>query len=284
MIDNEILNFGQLDRACSDRGLFFGDGVYEVIRSYDGCIFGLDEHIARFKSSLKAVEIEGVDVNVIRQRVEKAYAASGLKNAKIYFHITRGCGPRDHAATGLTPRFFLTVEKTDDCIEIKEKGIKVITVPDTRWARCDIKTLNLLPNVLAKKQAAKAGADEAIFVNEAGFITEGASSAFFAVFDDKLQTSPLSANILPSITRKFILQAAENLPLEVLEKSVRACEAKNADEMFIAVSSMDIVPVVKLDGSKIGFGKVGKITKLLITAFADIIKSKSASPISRVVE
>ena len=274
MVGDRFIETEKLDSAYLDYGTFFGDGVYEVLRSYDGKIFAMEEHLARFKRSLEEVDIEGINIETIRQRVLKAFEKFKAPNAKVYFHITRGSGLRDHATEGLVPRFFLLISEIEDASEQKETGISVMTVPDTRWKRCDIKSLNLLPNVLAKRLAHKRGCAEAVFVDDKGFITEGASSAFFAVFGNKLQTSPLAANILPSITRQFVLEVYSNTGLELLGKQIKAEDATKADELFIAVSSKDIVPVVKFNEIQIADGKPGKYTKLLMDEFAKLIRGK----------
>ncbi|PKL47093.1 MAG: hypothetical protein CVV39_06275 [Planctomycetes bacterium HGW-Planctomycetes-1] len=272
IVGDKFIEAEKLDSAYLDYGTFFGDGVYEVLRSYDGRIFALEEHLGRFKRSLAEVDIEGIDIETVRQRVLKAFEKFKTPNAKIYFHITRGFGPRDHATEGLMPRFFLLISEMEDASEQKRNGISVLTAPDTRWKRCDIKSLNLLPNVLAKRLAHKRGCAEALFVDDKGFITEGASSAFFAVFGSKLQTSPLAANILPSITRQFVLKIYKNAGLELIEKQIKAEDAASADELFIAVSSKDIVPVVKFNEIQIVDGKVGKYTKSLMNEFAKLVK------------
>ena len=268
MIQDQIVSMEELEPVYLDRGTFFGDGVYEVLRSYDGKIFALEEHLQRFANSLAAIGIAGVDMDQIRSRIQRAFDAAGTANAKIYFHITRGSAPRDHIwDANLKPNFFLTVSQMVDEPDIKTKGIAVSTHPDWRWKRCDIKSLNLLPNVLARQDAARKDCAEAILVDEAGLITEGAASTFFAIFGQTLQTAPLTANILPSITRKYVIQAGENTGLEIVEKSLTSQQAAGADELFIAVTTKDIVPVVKFDGTVIGDGKPGKYTKLLIREF-----------------
>ena len=273
MIDNRLLPLDEVGPEYLDRGLFFGDGVYEVIRSYKGKIFALDEHLERFSASLKAIEITKVDIEQIRTRIIMAFEAANIPNAAIYFHITRGSGPRNHAGgDDLKPNFFMTVKELEDDTKAKTQGISVITYPDQRWKRCDIKSLNLLPNVMARRHAAKNGCDEAIFVNDKGFITEGAASAFFAINNKKLQTSPLSANILPSITRKFVIQAAKSVGLNIVDKSLTPQEASLCDELFIAVTTKDIVPVVKFDDKTIGDGKPGKFTQALAKEFRKFTK------------
>ena len=268
MVQDQIVALEELEPVYLDRGLFFGDGVYEVVRSYNGKIFALDEHLQRFANSLAGIGITGVDIEQVRVRIQKAFEAAGIANARIYFHITRGSGPRDHIGeASLKPNFFLTVTDLPDDTETKAKGIAVSTHPDWRWKRCDIKSLNLLANVLARRDAAQKGCDEAILVDEDGLITEGSSSAFFAIFGKALQTAPLTANILPSVSRKFVIKAAENIELDVVEKSFTSKQASGADELFIAVTTKDIVPVVKFDGRQIGDGTPGKYTKLLIQEF-----------------
>jgi len=174
MIDEQIVPADQVDPAYLDRGIFFGDGVYEVVRSYDGKIFALDEHLKRFAASLAAVGITEVDIDIVRKRVLQAFSDAQIPNAKIYFHVTRGSQPRNHLPDeNVRPNFFLTVSELDDNADAKRNGIAVSTHPDRRWKRCDIKSLNLLPNVLARMDAARKGCDEAILVDEHGFITEG---------------------------------------------------------------------------------------------------------------
>jgi D-alanine transaminase len=268
MIEDRVVPAEQVDPVYFDRGMFFGDGVYEVMRSYDGRLFALEEHLQRFARSLAAIEISGVDLGEIRSRILRAFEAAGIANAKIYFQITRGSAPRDRVwNTSLKPNFFLTVSELADNTEEKTKGIAVSTFPDLRWKRCDIKSLNLLPNVLASNDAARKGCSEAILVDQAGLVTEGAGSAFFAVRGQALQTAPLTANILPSITREFAIKAGCNIGLEVREESLSTQQAAGADELFLAVTTKDIVPVVKFDAATIGDGKPGKYTKLITQEF-----------------
>jgi len=272
MIQDKILPIDELESIYLDRGIFFGDGVYEVVRSYNGKIFALEEHLQRFARSLAAIQITGVEIDQIRARVQKAFDTAGIANAKIYFHITRGSGLRDHVGNaGLKPNFFLTVTELPDATQEKTKGIAVSTHPDWRWKRCDIKSLNLLANVLARQDASRRDCAEAIFVDDMGAITEGAASAFFAILGQTLQTAPLTANILPSITRKFVIRVAEKLNLKVTEKSLIPQDAHQADELFIAVTTKDIVPVVKFDDYVIGNGKPGRYTKLLIQEFQKFV-------------
>ena len=268
MIQDKIVPAKELEPVYFDRGMFFGDGVYEVIRSYNGKIFAFEEHLQRFAGSLSAIEITGVDIELISSRILKAFDAAEIVNANIYFHITRGSALRNHVCDAdLEPIFFLTVTESDDNTQAQTEGIVVSTHPDWRWKRCDIKSLNLLANVLARRDATAKGCGEAILVDEEGFITEGASSAFFAVREQTLQTAPLTANILPSITRDFAIKAGRNIGLEVIEKSMTVEEAAGSDELLIASTTQDTVPVVRFDDKVIGDGKPGRYTKLLAREF-----------------
>lgn len=273
MIQDKIVPLEELEAVYQDRGTFFGDGVYETIRSYDGKIFALEEHLERFSHSLAAIKIEGIGIDEVRERVQKAFDAAGIADARIYFHVTRGSELREHSwGSDIEPRFFLIITELGDNSKMKSEGIAVSTEPDLRWKRCDIKSLNLLPNVMAKQAAVKKNCQEAILVDENGLITEGAGSAFFGIIGKTLRTAPLTANILPSVTRKFTIQAGKNIGLEIVEESLTPDEAANADELFMAVTTKDIVGIVKFDNKVISDGRPGKFTKLLAKEFCSFQK------------
>ena len=268
MLNDRIIPIEELDPVYFDRGIYFGDGGYEVLRSYNGKIFALQEHLQRFANSLAAIRITSVDLAEVRDRVERAFLTVGLPNVKIYFHVTRGSAPRSHVwETDLEPHFFLTVSELVDDPQEKARGIAVSTHPDWRWKRCDIKSLNLLANVLARQDATDKGCDEAILVDEQGRITEGAGSTFFAIQDKTLQTAPLSANILPSITREFVIRAAGNIGLEVKQECLTPQQAVSVDELFIAVTTRDVVPVVRFDNVPVKDGTPGPHTMALTEEF-----------------
>jgi D-alanine transaminase len=274
MIQDKIVPAQELDPVYFDRGTFFGDGVYEVMRSYDGKLFAFEEHIERFAHSLEGVQIGGVDLDEIRSRVRRAFEAAGMANALVYFHVTRGSAPRERVwSADLEPNFFLSVSELSDNAEIKAKGIAVSTFPDWRWKRCDIKSLNLLPNVLASTDAARKGCGEAIFVDEAGLITEGAGSAFFAVRGQSLQTAPLTANILPSITRQFTIKAGENVGLKIVEASLTPEQAASSNELLVASTTKDILAVVKFDDKVIGDGKPGEWARRMAEEFRSFVSA-----------
>jgi len=275
IVNDLFTPFEKLDRPCLDRGIFFGDGVYEVMRSYHGRIFALDEHLARFQRSCSQIEIHNVDIGTVKDKIVQAFGKAGYDNAKIYFHLTRGSEPRNHLPSkNLEPNFFLTVNSLSEKAGDKETGVRVCTCPDTRWKRCDIKSLNLLPNILARMQAEKKGCSEAILVDDTGHITEGAGSAFFVINakDKTILTRPLGTEILPSITRAAVLDLAQKAGLIPLQQPVTPGQAARADEMFLAVTTKDIVPVAEFDGQLIGSGKPGKFTVALIELFREMVR------------
>ncbi len=284
MVQDRILPLEDIHEAYFDRAMFFGDGVYEVLRSYQGKIFALDDHLLRFANSLHAIDISGVDVSSIRRHIVTAFQQSGIANAKIYFHVTRGAAPRDLLdRMDLRANFFMTITELEDATPEKQSGISVSTHPDWRWKRCAIKSLNLLGNVLARRDAAKKGCQEAILVDDAGLITEGAASSFFVLCDSheglpqdshpamRLQTSSLVDNILPSVTRAYIIQAAQALGLPVIEESFTCQQASAARELFVASTTRDIVPVVSFDAQVIGDGRPGEWTLRLMQEFGKFV-------------
>jgi len=278
MIHDKIMPYEDLDPVYLDRGTFFGDGVYEVIRSYEGRIFALDKHLKRFERSLDQVQITGIDIQEVRSRIETAFERANIANAKIYFHVTRGSATRSHGlAVELQPNFFLTITQLEDNSQKKLNGIRVSTYPDLRWKRCDIKSLNLLPNVMARMDAEKKGCQEAILIDENGDITEGSASAFFMIMasEKKLITRQLGKEILPSITRRIIEEIAPKVGLAVVEHKMTPFQAKNADELIIAVTTQDVIGIVEFDGEKIGDGKVGEYTKKLMIEFGKYVAEMS---------
>ncbi len=268
VLNGRLMALEKLNKCWQNYGTFFGDGVYEVIRSYNGRIFALDDHIKRLSNSLEGIELDGVNVEQIKQQIIEVFDKAKIKNAKIYAQVTRGCGPRSHfLEENITPDVLIMISELPDFTDQKQNGIKAITYPDLRWKRCDIKSLNLLPNVMASRAAQKKGCQEAILVSEQGFITEGAGSGFFAINNGKLYTTPLKDNILPSISRKYILKAAADLNIELIEEHLSPQQAQKFDEMFIGVTTRDIIAIVQFDGQPIGNGQIGPITIKLQNQF-----------------
>ena len=262
MIDEQLCPIEKATISAHDRGIFFGDGVYEVIICCCGRPFEMDRHMARLENSLRLMDmLEKVDPQQVCRRVHNAIAEAHLKNAVIYFHITRGTSMRSHNyADDWQPNFFLTIRPHRAG---GRSAITAITHPDLRWKLCCIKSLNLLANVLAKRAAVKAGSYEAILVADDGLITEGSSTSVFMIKDDVLRTAPLNANILPGITRDLILEWADGLGLEGRGESFTVKQALAADELMITGTTTGIMAVTALDGRIIADGQPGNRTKRL---------------------
>ena len=245
---------------AEDRGSLFGDGVYEVVRAYQGRLWGMHRHWRRFQRSLREIALQPANLEEIRGWIEETYRASQIPNATLYFHLTRGAGPRSHSwSEALEPSFFMSVRPFADREMVA--GVKVQSVPDLRWRRCDIKSLNLLPNVLAKQQARKLGAHEALLVDARGNVTEGSSSAALAILDRAIVAPPRTSAILPSITREYVEEIAIELKLSFQERWLSLAEFRSASEAFLAGTSDEITGITHVDGQAVATGEAGPWTR-----------------------
>ncbi|WP_243385527.1 D-amino-acid transaminase [Bacillus kexueae] len=259
-----------------ERGHQFGDGVYEVIRVYDGKPFMLKEHIERLIQSGKAIKLK-IDENVetYEELIQEGISRSGLRNCDVYLQITRGIAPRNHLFPNAPVSITMTVKPAKEMPkENRENGVRAIFHPDERWAKCFIKSLNLLPNILAKQEAFEKGCFEAIMHKE-GYVTEGTSSNVFIVKDGAIYTTPLTENILPGITRIAVKQLVNRLNIPFVEKNVTTTELLKADEVFITSTTAEVLPVVEVEGNTIGSGKVGAVTSTLYAAFQQVAKGET---------
>jgi len=258
---------------AEDRGFLFGDGVYEVLRSYNGRLWAFERHMKRLRRSLQEIEIVELDLDNIFHQIRNTHSQSQIQDATVYIQITRGAGPRSHAwiATGLKPTFFMTVRHFQERGSGNENGIRVIWLRDQRWGRCDIKSVNLLPNVMAKQKARSQGAYEAILVNAQGQILEGTSSSVFSVVRDTLIVPPNSPAILPSITREIISEIAIELEIPLTEKDIPLDEFYQVDEAFIAGTGDEIMGITELSGKAIGQGEVGPMTRKIYQRYKERI-------------
>jgi D-alanine transaminase len=262
--------------ACvhvEDRGFQFADAVYEVIEVSDGQLIDTTRHLDRLGRSLEELSIgpvmpRGALLNVIRQTVHRNRVRDGL----VYLQISRGVSPRDFlfSSKSLTPTVVCLARSVPRRVrEAKaQRGIRVVTMPDIRWKRCDIKTVMLLPAVLAKERAREVGADEAWLIDQDGFVTEGASSnAWIVSADGKIQTRSLSNSLLSGVTRRTVLDVAAALGLQAVEAPFTVANAQAAVEAFGTSASATILPVVEIDGVVIGGGRPGAITQKLREVF-----------------
>ncbi|QOR65119.1 D-amino-acid transaminase [Cytobacillus suaedae] len=231
-----------------ERGHQFGDGVYEVIRVYNGKPFLLKEHLDRLVKSAEAIMLElPYTPERIQEIVNEGLEKSGLKEAEIYMQITRGIAPRAHLFP-TTPSVMSMTVKNARIVDEKKRidGVTVTTMEDERWKNCYIKSLNLLPNVIAKQKAVTNGHEEAIFVRD-GYITEGSSSNIFIVKNGTLLTTPATNYILHGITRAAVIQLALNCNIPFEERKFDRDFLNEADEAFITSTSAEILPISKID-------------------------------------
>ncbi len=259
--------------SVNDRGYNFGDGVYEVVRAYDGVMFAAEELLRRLASSVEAVEIAlPWGLTKLKGITEDVLAKSGIKEAMIYIQLTRGTAPRNHLPEAdLRPNLLITVRNIPELPPaLYSEGIKVMTMPEFRWQMCNIKTISLQASVLAKQRARKAGAVEAVFVLPDGTVTECASSNIFIIKDGVLMTHPADNRILAGVTRHFVLEVANSLGLEVRVKPFNISELMKAEEAFITGTVTEIVPVVSVDGEIIGDGKPGPVAGRIHNGYASL--------------
>jgi len=256
-----------------DRAFQLGDGVYEVCEVRGGRLIDEARHLARLWRSLAAIHIvEPMDSAAIGVIFRELVRRNRVVNGIVYLQVTRGVAPRNHAfpLKPVRPGIVATARSTDVAQGEKraEAGIAVITVPDNRWGRVDIKTVGLLPNVLAKQHARETGAYEAWFVDRDGLVTEGASTnAWIVTGAGRLVTRQADRGILSGITRSVLLDmlGPEGLTLE--ERPFTVAEALRAEEAFISAASTIVIPVVTIDGAPVGSGRPGPVAKRLRTAF-----------------
>jgi D-alanine transaminase len=272
--NGEFIPVEQLIIPIDERGHQFGDGVYEVIRIYDGKFFMLEEHINRLFKSAQAIRLQVSQSNEeIQQLIHEAVEKSGLADCDVYIQITRGIATRNHLFPDVPVSISMTIrpmKSTNDIV--RKKGMKAIFHEDERWANCYIKSLNLLPNILAKQTAQDAGCYEAILVKD-GFVTEGTSSNVYIISDKTIYTTPLSENILAGITRIAVNKLANDLGIPFVEKQFTTNELLQADEVFITSTTNEVMPIVNVDGTAIKDGSAGEVTLALNEKFMELVKS-----------
>lgn len=269
------------DKVCispNDRGFMFADGVYEVIRTYKGKFFHLSEHLKRLKRSLDAVQINYRSMTKIESIVRELLKRNNLhkKDASIYIQITRGVWHRSHAfpTEAVLPTVYIETSHFIPHNYDAKKGVSAITASDIRWGRCDIKSVGLLANVLARQRAVDNKAAEAIFIRD-GVIIEGTHSNVFGVKDGVVMTHPKTNHILAGITRDTVIDLCAKLRIPLTETCIPECRIFELDELFLAGTTVEVMPVVKVNSKPITKGHPGKITETLQKAFRDHVLSVS---------
>jgi len=274
-VNGRYLPHGKASVHVEDRALQFGDGVYEVCEVRGGRLVDEARHLDRLERSLAAIRIAmpmdraAIGV-VLRELVRRNRVAAGI----VYLQVTRGVAPRNHPfpLQPVRPGVIGTAKSLDVAGAEKraEQGVAVITVPDNRWGRVDIKTVGLLPNVLAKQAAREAGAFEAWFVDAAGNVTEGSSTnAWIVTEDGRLVTRQADHGILPGVTRSVLLDMTDALGLSLEVRPFSVDEASGAREAFLSGSSATVIPIVSVDGRSIGDGRPGPVARELRRVFHD---------------
>ena len=272
-IDGRTVDLKELVIAMEDRGYQFGDGVYEYTKVYNGKCFAMKPHIDRLYRSLRELRIPAVftfdEMAGIHDRLIRE---SGIENGGIYLQITRGWSPRVHNfPDNVVPCLTMTIRPSTINAALWETGAGVLSAPDERWLRCDIKSLNLLGNILGKQKAKEAGCYEAVLIRD-NLVTEGTSSNFFIVKDEVLWTYPLGNLILKGVTRTRVLdEIAPAQKIAFLEKAFSLDVALKAEEAFLTGTTTEIMPIVTIDGKPMANGKVGPVTRKIQAAYKAMI-------------
>ncbi|WP_274424014.1 D-amino-acid transaminase [Chelativorans sp. YIM 93263] len=265
-----------------DRGYQFADGVYEVCEVTRGYIIDMSRHLDRLDRSLRELQIRWpMHRRALERIVREVVYRNGVRNGLVYLQVTRGVAPRDHffPASETRPALVVTAKRIDPQAAAGkvEKGIHVITVPENRWERVDIKTVGLLPNVLARQKAREAGAAEAWFIDEDNMVKEGAATnAWIVTNDGKLVTRPAEFGILRGVTRATVMDVATHMGLEVEERAFSVEEAQSAREAFITAASTVVMPVVQIDDRPVANGHPGSLALSLRRSFFDIAEKSPA--------
>jgi D-alanine transaminase len=259
-VDGRIVPLERAAVHVEDRGFQFADGVYEVAAVLNRRRLDWPLHAARLVRNLSALNIAApMSMAALNAQVERLIRANRLSEALLYIQVTRGAAKRDHAfPADVRPTLVMTVRPFDFAARtgLQRRGVAVVSVNDQRWARCDIKTIGLLPNVLAKQTARAAGAFEAWLVDGDGVIAEGSSTNAWIVKDGVAITHPLSARILPGVMRATVMRLASAAQIKIVERPFTLAEALAADEAFLTSTTAPVIGIATLDGQPIGVGPV----------------------------
>ena len=276
-LNGEILPMSEARVGIEDRGFQFADGVYEVIRLYGGRPFALDEHLQRlWKSAVDIQLTPPLTTNALAVEIFGLIAKAGISEGMVYLQLTRGVAARNHIFPDVVEPTLLFYVRPLPPVGApgSGEGVKLLAVPDERWKRCWIKSIALLPNVLAKNAAVAAGADEAVFI-DCGNVTECSASNLFAIINGKLITHPIGTKVLPGITRMILLEIAGELGIEVDERALGEEEAPRAEELFITSTTREIGWVSCWNDIYIGRGRCGPTTIALHKALKQRIASET---------
>lgn len=281
-VNGQYVPFGEAGVHVEDRGYQFADGVYEVIALVGGLLVDEEPHLDRLERSLVELSIEmPMSRRALALVMREVVRRNGFRDGILYLQITRGVARRDHAfPAGAAPSVVMTVRRSKPIAAATiENGVAVVTIPDIRWQRCDIKSVSLLPNVLGKQAARQAGAYEAWMLDAEGRVTEGTSTnAWIVTAEGVLVTRNLAPAILAGITRQSVLRLAAEAGVPVEERPFSLAEAKHAREAFLTSTTSYVLPVTRIDGQSVGDGKPGKLTLRLRRAYEEAVARQAGRP------
>lgn len=276
-LNNSFVDFEAARISPNDRGFLFSDGVYEVVRCYNGHRFELERHLDRLQYGLRELRMPEINRQQLIEVSEELLRVNELQQgeALIYLQVTRGAARRTHYfPPAETPQtIYMVVSRFNHPAGERENGVRVILVPETRWSRCDIKSIALLPNVLARQQAVEKEAAEALFARD-GFVMEGSHCNFCAVFDGAVVTPPATNYILSGITRQVVIELCKKLNITCHERPIDLTNLNKADELMIVGTTVEITPVIKVDEWTVGNGKPGPITRKIQQVFKEMISQR----------
>ena len=278
-INNKFVKHSNAKISVEDRGFLFADSIYELISVFNKKIIDTDQHLNRLRLSLNKIKIKyNFNKKKLKQIINKLIKLNNVVNGYIYIQITRGVAERKHEfPKKYKPTTIIFTKKLNVDKKIYEKGVKIITIPDLRWLRRDIKTTSLLPNILSKQLAVEKKAFESWLIDN-GNITEGSASNAWIIKNSKtIVTHPANNKILKGVTRDTIIKILKKNNFNVQEKPFNLIEAKNAKEAFLTSSTLSVLPVVKIDNYNISDGKPGDITKKILYLYNKYISKNKSS-------
>ena len=278
-LNNKFVKHSNAKISIEDRGFLFADSIYELISVFNKKIIDTDQHLNRLRSSLNKVKIKyNFNKKKIKKIISKLIKLNNVINGYIYIQITRGVAERKHEfPKKYKPTTIIFTKNLNVDKKIYKKGVKIITIPDLRWLRRDIKTTSLLPNVLSKQLAVEKNAFESWLIDN-GNITEGsASNAWIIKSSNTIITHPANTKILKGVTRDTVIKILKKNNFNVIEKPFNLIEAKNAKEAFLTSSTLSVLPVVKIDNYNISNGKPGDITKKITYLYNNYINKNKNS-------
>ncbi len=280
-LNGELLPVDQARVPIWDRGFLFGDAVYEVFRVYQGRCWLEVEHLARLRRSLREMDFAAFDLDLLTARLHRTISASGIEEGTAYVHITRGVSPRAHAFPNppVPPTELIVIREYDDAPvdRLRETGVAAISQPDLRWKRCDVKSTNLLPNVLANESAHRAGCFEAILVGADGLVTEATHTSVIWARGGRLEGTPEGPGILPGTTRQLVLRLVRDVGIPFAEAQVTLPDLAAADEVLLVGTTTEILSIVKIDETPISGGRPGPVSRKLQSAYRAAVERWLAS-------